>query len=554
METRLEEVHEEIEHLVELPPSRLKVVATLAVILVTLVTTLAAILAASAASSESVAQRDRQLSLAQAEVAELQASLSTRAANQQHDDGREAGWRAAFLRVEAAQATDPSVVAQLRAQATVAQSQAKAIEAALPAPPGSPLDAHIAALQIPVTVADQTADARGQQSAGWLRNEDRYLSTISMLAVALFLLGLALTLSNRSTAKGFVVLALALLVVSGGRLAYIAAGSPQAPSAARRCATTSLKASTAICDYAQGLNATNNDQAVKLLGAAVQASPRYPAAWEALGDAESNVGTRPSLARAERDYDQALELGFPEAAIVYNNVGYAQLLEGHLAASAASLDKALALDPRDEVTLASLAEERLAAHDLPGAKRWLDRALAIVSGYGPRFRNGGSNGASGYFSAFRLDELNLADPGGVPQSMLAPFFTEVRDAEASLDALGSDQPGDAHGATVSGIVLRQADEPLGQAGSATLGFSYAGLRAGDIVSLRFYADDINYELAASNNAVQVGANQPIHPGAGTFAPGQYIVPLPAGAQSLEIYLNGRLLGSSSFTMPAGSVS
>ncbi|HWG74545.1 MAG TPA: tetratricopeptide repeat protein [Acidimicrobiales bacterium] len=534
MESRLEEVKEEIEHLDHVPAGRLKVVVTVAVLLVTFATTAGALLAAKAAARESEAQRQRQQMSAQAVAASIKDTSSTAIIDQQRNDSSEAGWRRTFLDLVA---TDPSTAgdtkAQVQSEAAASEKQRVAIDAGLPVP-YSKLQAYEATLAVPTDLANQTAQARATESAQWLGKEDVALSTVSMLALALFLLGLALTISTRGTAKGFVALALVLLLVSVGRLADVAARGVTVPTG------------QAITAYAKGnekLADGDYPGAIGQFKTAVHLSPGYESAWEQLANAEFDQSTPAGYAASERYFAKALDLKPSESKVapLYNNLGFSQLVDGHLQAAATTLHTALSLDPTNEVTLASLAEQRVLAHDSPSADQYLAQALAIVARHGSYFRQQ-------YFEAFRSDQDTFA-VAGVPPSVTDAFYTRVKQAEASLDSLGSANPGDAHGATVTNIVTRPVTGAAGKAGLATVGFDYTGFQADDHLALRWYEDGVTYELTDSqpNSVLDASAA-----GNGAFAPDAYNVPVPEGSQTVEIYLNGVLLGSSTFNMPAGA--
>ena len=98
MESRIEEVREEIEHLAHARPTRRRVVVTVGVLAVTALTTTAAALAALASSNEGAAIRNRQEAAANAATADLKYEQNISFANDRIDAGNEAKYRAQILR------------------------------------------------------------------------------------------------------------------------------------------------------------------------------------------------------------------------------------------------------------------------------------------------------------------------------------------------------------------------------------------------------------------------------------------------------------------------
>jgi tetratricopeptide (TPR) repeat protein len=530
MDNSVEEAQEQIEHLQDLAPSRFKIGVAVGILLVTAAATFAGVYAARSAGNVSDAQRSRQELSASAVSDGLHATALGVAADQQRDDSTEAGWRAALLRIEAGDSA-AGVAGALRAQAAAADSQSSTAGAAVPLP-HAPYRTYAAQIEVPTLLVQQSALSYAQQSAQWQAKGTAALSIVSVLALALFLLGLALTISHTLTQKGFVLLALIMLVVSTVRLGVIASGGIVHPTAS--CINGFAVGSAR---YAGGDNAG----AITTLQRAVASCPSYADAWNALAVAEYSLKTKAGFQFSEHAFAKALALNETKPAVMYNNLGFTQLINGRLGDAAATLASALKLDPTNEYTLASLAEERLLNNDPAAADRYLQRAMHLVAGHGPAFR-------LAFFTALRTSQQAFRGLGP-HNSLLVSYFTKFREAEASIDSRNSATPGDAHGAKVSNIIVRTEAGSLGTAGYATLGFAYTGLRTGDHLSLRWYKYDDIYELADSVPDLPVDAALA---GAGTISPDRYFVPMPAGSQTLEIYLNGIILGSATFTMPAGT--
>src|SRR6185312_14985409 len=76
----------------------------------------------------------------------------------------------------------------------------------------------------------QLAAAYARESAGWLEKHNGALAVVSMLALSLFLLGLALTLGNRPTQVGFTALAVVMTLIAGARLIQVQTSTIAAPT------------------------------------------------------------------------------------------------------------------------------------------------------------------------------------------------------------------------------------------------------------------------------------------------------------------------------------
>jgi tetratricopeptide (TPR) repeat protein len=96
----------------------------------------------------------------------------------------------------------------------------------------------------------------------------------------------------------------------------------------------------------------------------------------ARGIAQERAGRWP---RAEADFRRALELS-PEQPFVLNYLGYSWVEQGlNLAEARGMLERAVALRPNDGNIADSLGWALFKLNDLPGAIRWLERAVEIES-------------------------------------------------------------------------------------------------------------------------------------------------------------------------------
>jgi tetratricopeptide (TPR) repeat protein len=341
---------------------------------------------------------------------------------------------------------------------------------------------------------------------------------------------LALTISNHSTARGFVVLAVVLLVVSVGRLTDVAFSGVSAPSTRAIAAYGSADTKAYVGDSAG---------AAHLLQTAVHISPDYEQAWEQLANDEYSEGTRTGYSAFERDLGRALALhpSSTQKAVLFTDLGFTQLLDGQFEAAGVTLHHALTFDPTNEVALANLSLQRMLVGDRAGADMYFNMALAHVASHGPYFREQ-------YFAGYRHGQQTF-DQVGIRNPVFDAFYMWMKEAEASLDALGQPAPGDSHGASVSHVVLRPVSGPGGQS-LATVAFDYRGFQVGDHLSVRWYSQGTYYDVAESLPDFKLDAS---FAGSGTLLPDNMGVPTLPGSHTVEIYLNGVLLGSSTFTMP-----
>ena len=97
--------------------------------------------------------------------------------------------------------SDKTIDAELQRQANSAAAIAKQLGAQLPA--GATADDYSDKLYEKSLADSQLASAYAQESSGWLEKHNGALAVVSILALSLFLLGLALTLGNRPTQLGF---------------------------------------------------------------------------------------------------------------------------------------------------------------------------------------------------------------------------------------------------------------------------------------------------------------------------------------------------------------
>jgi Tfp pilus assembly protein PilF len=355
-----------------------------------------------------------------------------------------------------------------------------------------------------------------------------------MLALALFLLGLALTIGNRPTQIGFTVLAIAMTVIAGGRLAQVAA---------KPIVVASESCIDRYGDAVTDANSGDAKAATATLTSVVDDCAHFEAAWTALGQVRFLGATTGSLASAQNAFQRALNVADAKSSDLYNNLGYIETLTKQYEAAETNLDRAAELSPENPIVLSSRAELAVARGDTPAADKYLDEALQSVRNRGPYFRD------EFYFASLRSDEADFAR-AGLTSPAISAFFLRGREAEASLGALGSIAPGDTHGARITGLILRKSATKLGQiADFVTIGFTYHDLKVGDHISLRFYAKGLTYDLTASLPDAIVQSNSTLV-GSGIEPPDSHfrLGLSNKGETTMEVYLNGVSQGEVSITI------
>jgi tetratricopeptide (TPR) repeat protein len=533
MENPLSEAHEEIKHLEHVSASRLKVVLTISILIVTMLTTLAGVMAAIWSAKESASQRARQQSTADSLKSSLEATAQQSTSDQAIDDSTEALWRSAFLNVDSLQVTDTSLKTALQTQAKSALTVQKTIAASLPK--GANGSSYVAGLRKPALVSAELAKADAQASVGWLGKNNSALAVVTTLALSLFLLGLALTISSRAVQIGFTALAIVMTVIAGARLAQIAAESIVLPS------------DSCIARYGDAVTAANSGDmtgATKTLDAVVGDCTSFADAWTALGQVRFDASSAKARTGTQQAFQEALDVSDAKSASLYNNIGYIETVNKDYADADRNLTVAGELAPENPVVLASRAELAAARGDSTGAHKFLDEALDIVATHGPYFRD------QFFFAALRTDERDFTSAGITGRS-ISDFFLEGREAEASIGALGSITPGDTHGAHITGLILKTSDTELGRVAKfVTIGFTYSDLAVGDHISLRFYANGVTYDPIASIPDTVVSSNSTLV-GSGVEQPDSHfrLGLSNTGETTMEVYLNGVSQGEVSINVP-----
>lgn len=539
MENPLHEANEHIEQLEDKPESRMKVIIIVTILVVTMLTTAAGVLAAIWSAHQSETQRARQ----QAATTSLQESLTEntqlRAVDSLKDDIKEATWRKTFLHVYALELANPTMDTALQQQADSAAAVAKQLSQRLPA--GSQQGNYADKQYEPSLEDSQLAAAYARESAGWLEKQNGALAVVSILALSLFLLGLALTLGSRSTQLGFTGLAMVMTLVGGVRLLQVHLSDITAPT--KSCIHVAAAANADLVVYHY------TDAAAKLRNV-VDACPDYGTGWSQLANTYFYYGVasynkkiaRAAWARAEQADQSALAVADVKTGVLYNDLAFLQILNHHYDAAAQNLAKAHELSPESHYVLGTLAELAVAQGDAKKADEYLKEAALPLKDAGPYFRD------QYFFTSLRYDNGYFAT-AGITGPKVTAFFAKAREYEAALDVKNMAHPFDTHGAQVSNLVFRRSDSVLGRtAGFVTIGFTYHGLQVGDVLSLRFYSyGDTYYDPTASLTETVAPGSSLV--GNGVVQPDtDYRLKLSYKyATTMEVYLNGVFQGEVTYT-------
>jgi tetratricopeptide (TPR) repeat protein len=254
---------------------------------------------------------------------------------------------------------------------------------------------------------------------------------------------------------------------------------------------------------------------------AVDEDPSYSEAWLSLGGVQSSDQTDvKQLRKSVESYRKAIDLG-QDGYVVHNNLGYTSLLLGDRKTAETEINIAHELRQEEPFILMSEAELALVKGDVEKANEWRSEAVAVLTKFDIVFRNQ-------FFAALRLQDRSALKLAGVPQERLDTFYNELRDIEASIDALHSKQPLALDGASLSDLTAtykqdRQAYEIV---------FSQNNLHVGDVTSIRVYnATTEAYSQYSSTPRIDVATE------AGNFTFTAH-TPIDAGKQRIELYLNG----------------
>ena len=518
----LQESVEHLEHAAHGPRTRLRVIVTVLILAATVEAAVVGYMAATASSNADTTARERQLHDVAAAQATLYAAGQSGLSNDISADEVDAARRAAVRNFQAGQ---PGVSAADRAELAAETARWSAVQHAEEVlnPAGvDSLQLYRAKVGKPATREQQLADLAGEQTEAWVRRSDVYVAVVGLLAVALFLLGLALTVPRRIIGYGFAMLALGIGAYGGVRT--VLATTPELPA-------MSDSVLSAYTDGVVAQAAGKHTEAIADYERAVKGRPHYAQAWKQLADSRNSfTASTDALHETVRDYQRAIAEG-DRRANVYHFLAFTEMRLGHVGDALKDARTAHDIAPVNAQIDFALALTELLNGDSAGAQRDSRAAFALLKDQLPSDR-------ALYFSQLRNDEAVLAN-APVNQSQLKPFFLAGREAEASYDALGGPDPTPLRGATASISAVEGVNRTF-------YAFVYSNFAVGRVVGIRWYDSTSHYVASASTPALKW-----LYTPDGTY--NGYVDNVPAnlstGTYTLELYLDGNFLSRTTVVVP-----
>ena len=293
-------------------------------------------------------------------------------------------------------------------------------------------------------------EVEAQVANDWEAKANAYVTVLTILAVALFFLGLASTLGRRARV---------LLSVAGGvfgvvSLAWMAGIAltpvyqPSETAIGQLVASQTTYSETPFAPSGSALAQDVTDAYVKALtqgDAAIATDPAYTAAYEgraeirtSYGDAIFFSGSGPTdlstqlLKGAMADYQHYLDAK-PDDYAAWWNLGWAAYLVGDMPASIDATNRALELAPTQFTLYINRALARLASDDGRGANADMDTAIALAA-------RDKSDSASFYLGESDFDLGRLAQIRVAEARPLLAMQLRLREAQVALAVRGRPVP------------------------------------------------------------------------------------------------------------------
>lgn len=221
---------------------------------------------------------------------------------------------------------------------------------------------------IEVTKLNQQFEAASVVKDSWGSKGSAYVLHLTLLAVALFLFGLSITIANSFTRWIFSsVGALITLVVCA-----MAFNTWLQPVYDLRLQGNAIEA------YAQGVGLGHQEkhtEAIEAFSQALQAAPNYSNAFVARAQSHAQLG---DFAAAISDYEKALSLGNKQSSVA-GELAWLYYLEGRQPEAIAMNRTALAISPNELWIQFDLALSLLANGDLEAAKNEYRKGMEYAS-------------------------------------------------------------------------------------------------------------------------------------------------------------------------------
>ena len=369
-----------------------------------------------------------------------------------------------------------------------------------------------ARLDAEATVTAQHAVEAGTVSIAWSDRKGTDVAVLGLLAVSLFLLGSAHR-GHGVVGNGLIGVA-SVLVLFGVVLAVHAAWTPIPHY------------DSAIPSYATGIERLDEGDYAGAAAAfenAAKVNPKYLGAWEMAGLARLFSYSQVGLEGAVRDYGQAIALK-DRTAVTFNNLAYAENLLGRYTAALGHIESAHELRPNDELVLLGRALTLFAVGEPERARQDEAVALSRMTRYSAGYREA-------FFDNLRDGAAHLHAAHPAPQH-LDEYIQTIREAEASLDAIGTWKPRPTS-ARISDLKITRTQD------RAVVSFDVGEMPNGATLSSRWYDAGGKFEPRLSYakwrwsgmKHVELPSRRP-----------------PSGFHSVEIYVNGNLILTTQMTI------
>lgn len=418
----------------------------------------------------------------------------------------------------------------------------------------------------PTALATEKQAAQSEQANAWGNKQNNYTITITVLAVCVFLFGLAAIVGR---GLGYVFVGVGSFIATGAFLA----------TAITLVLPVPAMPAEAIQQYAQGYGhlayaeavesnafhqraALRADQAIAALSQAIALRGDYAAAYQVRGDAHLVKGQalrlsqgdpaalRSELGLAVADFRRAIDLGRGDQH-TYWNLGYALFLSGQYQDALATSQQALKLAPDRELGLGmNMAVYLCAQGKRAEAMQELEETLAWADTH--------RLGSDAYYMRqiiHVLDQFRQVQPAeGMDQiekrikeafvSLTYRNTAAVKPTGAEIGSLQFEQP------TLDSSGSVTAEQPTAQFPRATervdFTFDYRQMPKAALIVLQVY-DGLGNEIPLMTESETWPLGDSGQADWSLRAPIEHtLAGLPSGHYTVEMYVEGELLQSGSF--------
>ena len=420
-------------------------------------------------------------------------------------------------------------------------------------------------LVVPPTLTVEKEAAKREEADAWSAKNERYVVTVTVVAVSLFLFGLALTVRGGLRSLFFIVGVAIATASLAFVLATVVVAVPQVPE------ESMVLYATGIGDtyYAEVLNLgaayaeipAHADQAIESFTEAIALRPGYGAAYQARGEARllkaealflsGGQGASAELDGSIRDLERAARLGRRDKE-TWSRLSFAYFLEERYPEAVAAARAALALAPDLRLRLCLNLVLGLLGQGKPAeAREVLEEGLSWAEAHPLA-----SDALTLRAAIHGIHELGAARP--LPG--LADVERRLKEASVALLQLGTVavEPTGAQVGTLvfealtldaDGVVVARQPAATFPPGTANVGlsFDYHGVPLGALVVLKVYWQGLEqpsltqverWALPASGRAERIIRS--------AF---EYdFVGLVAGRYTVEVYVESNLVSDGEFTI------